>query len=309
MHDAYSQEESFVDFSNLRAFYQVAVSGNFSKAADELYLSQPALSRQVAALEKELGLQLFNRQGRQVVITDAGRRLMVFAEKIINLSSEAKKEMLEFKDLASRELTIGASTTIANYFLPNILAQYYTKNPGIRINMKTGNSREIESLVADGKIEVGLVAGEIRSPQLYQEHFAEDNLCFVVAKNHRFVGTKSFQEQLSKETFLCREDGSDSQRLLDNLLITLKITPKNKLILGDTEAIKRGVINYMGIAFLSKFTFEYELSLGFLIPIKEVELKRQFLLIYPKGARLSPSALAFSALLKKNFISTKKHSK
>ncbi|KUO50135.1 MAG: hypothetical protein APF76_06640 [Desulfitibacter sp. BRH_c19] len=291
-----------MDFSNLRAFYQVATSGNFSKAANELFISQPALSRQVAALEKELELQLFNRQGRQVIITDAGRRLMVYAEKIINLSIEARKEMLEFKDLTCGELTIGASTTIANYFLPNMLAQYNCKNPGIIINLKIGNSREIEKMAAEGSVEVGLVAGETDILQLYQEHFADDMLYLVVAKDHRFIKSTSLLKQLSEETFLCREDGSDTQRLLNNLLVKRNISPKSKMTLGDTEAIKRGVINNMGIAFLSKYTFEYELQLGLLLPLEQMKSTRPFLLVYPKGARLSPAALAFSALLKKNFI-------
>ena len=290
-----------MDFSNLKAFYQVVASGNFSKAANALFISQPALSRQVAALEKELGLQLFNRQGRQVVITDAGRRLMVYAEKIINLSLEARKEMLEFKDLTCGELTIGASTTIANYFLPKILAQYNCRNPGIIINLRIGNSREIEKMVAEGSVEVGLVAGETDILH-YQEHFADDMLYLVVAKDHRFIKSNNLLEQLSEETFLCRESGSDTQRILNNLLVKAHISPKNKMILGDTEAIKRGVINNMGIAFLSKYTFEYELQLGLLVPLEQVKLTRPFLLVYPKGARLSPSALTFSALLKKNFI-------
>jgi DNA-binding transcriptional LysR family regulator len=290
----------FVDLTNLKAFYQVTVSGNFSKAANELFVSQPALSRQVAALEKELGLQLLNRQGRQVVTTDAGRRLLVFAEKIINLSDEAKKEMLEFKDLTTGELTLGASTTIANYLLPKILALYQKKHSGININLNVGNSSQIAAMTIEGRVDLGLVAGEIQIPQLYQEQFAEDELCLVISNNHNFAGNTNLPEQLCQETFLCRETGSDTQRLLDSLLTRLKITPQRKLILGDTEAIKRGVINNMGIAFLSTFTFDYEHELGLLVPLKKVSAKRPLVLIHPKGSRLSPAALAFSALLKKN---------
>ncbi|MFZ5968440.1 MAG: LysR substrate-binding domain-containing protein [Bacillota bacterium] len=291
-----------MDFSKLKAFYQVAISGNFSKAADELFVSQPALSRQVASLEKELELQLFTRQGRQVVTTDAGRRLLVYAEKIICLSNEAKKEMLEFKDLTTAELTLGASTTIANYLLPKVLALYQKKNPGISINLKVGNSTEIEEMASEGRVDLGLVASKISVPRLYQEQFAEDELSLVVSGNHCYLKDTddNLTAQLCQETFLCRENGSDTQRLLDSLLSQLNINPKHRLILGDTEAIKRGVINNMGIAFLSTYTFEYESQLGLLVPLKKISMKRPLLLIYPKGTRLSPAALAFSAILKKN---------
>jgi DNA-binding transcriptional LysR family regulator len=105
--------------------------------------------------------------------------------------------------------------------------------------------------------------------------------------------------QLAQEIFLCRETGSDTQRLLDSFLKKLNIIPKHKIILGDTEAIKRGVINNMGVAFLSGYTFEYELQLGLLAPLKAASMKRPLLLLYQKGSRLSPAALAFLALLKK----------
>jgi DNA-binding transcriptional LysR family regulator len=183
-----------MDFTNLMAFYQVATSGNFSKAANQLFVSQPALSRQVAALERELNLQLFSWHGRQVVITDAGRRLLVYAEKIISLAKEAKKEMLELKDLTTGELALGASTTIANYFLPKVLALYQQKHPGISINLQVGNSTEIEEMTFAGSVDLGLVAGEVQAPRLYQEQFAEDELCIVVSSR----STSSYKIKLAK---------------------------------------------------------------------------------------------------------------
>lgn len=289
-----------MEISHLKAFCQIAISGSFSKAADNLFISQPALSRQVAALEKELDLQLFTRQSRKVVLTDAGRRLLVYAEKIISLNNKAKKEMLELNDLTTGELTLGASTTIANYLLPFILALYQQKYPGINIYLNVNNSRKIEEMVCEGKVDIGLVAGEASVPGIYKEQFAEDELYLVVPKNHNFIEIANLtSDQLNQETFLCREEGADTQRLLDSLLKNFNVTPKKKLILGTTEAIKRGVINNMGVAFLSKYTFEYEFQLGLLIPIKKITMKRSFLISYPKATRLSPAALAFCALIKK----------
>lgn len=288
-----------MEFSRLNAFYQVAITGSFSNAAEALFISQPALSRQVAALEKELDLQLFTRQNRKVFLTDAGRRFLVYVEKIIDLNNRAKKEMKELNNLTTGQLTLGASTTIANYLLPSILSLYQKKHPGINIYLNVGNSTQIEETIYEGKVDIGLIAGKVNLNGLYQEEFYEDELYLVVPQNHNLIETTNITSQiLNQETFLCREKGSDTQQLLDNLMTNFNISPR-KLILGDTEAIKRGVINNMGVAFLSKYTFEYEYQLGLLIPIKKVALKRSFLISYPKSTRLSPAALAFWSLIKK----------
>lgn len=289
-----------MDFTNLRAFYQVAISGNFSKATAELFVSQPSLSRQVAALEKELEVQLFYRQARHVTLTDAGRRLFKYAEKIISLYQEAEKEILELKDLTTGELFLGASTTIANYLLPSVLARYRKSNSGISISLHVNNTAHIEQMVLDNKVDIGLIAGNTDTPGLFQEQFAEDEVYLVVSQDHPLTKTEHITpEKLSQETFLCREIGSDTQRLSSSLLENYNIKPENQIVLGDTEAIKRGVINNMGVSFLSKYTFEYENTLGLLTPIEAFKMTRPLMLIYQKGSRLSPAALIFSALVKK----------
>lgn len=204
-----------MELSQLIAFYHVAIAGSFSKAAEELFVSQPALSRQVAALEKNLGLQLFSRLGRRIILTDAGRRLFIYVEKIINLYNEAKKEMLEFKDLAIGELTLGASTTIGNYLLPFTLAVFQEKYSGIKVNLHVDNSSQIEQLVLENKIDLGLLAGFSQVQGLCQEQIAEDELFYVVPPTHHLAEASAISpEQLSQETFLCREAGSDTQVLL-----------------------------------------------------------------------------------------------
>lgn len=292
-----------MEFSHLKAFYQVAVSGNFSKAATELFISQPALSRQIAALEKELDCQLFTRQSRKSVLTNSGKRLLIHAEQIVSLNDKAKKEMMELNNLNIGDLTIGASTTIANYFLPSLLAIYKDKYPGINIHLHVNSSRQIEKMVQKGKVDIGLVAGKIDVLGLYQELFAEDELFLVVPKDHRFTTNNHLiSKELNQETFLYREEGADTQRLFDSLLETFDILPQRKFVLGSTEAIKRGVIHNMGIAFLSKYTFQYELELGILVPIESISMKRPFSITYQKDTRLSPSASTFCDLLKNNVI-------
>ncbi len=291
-----------MELSQLTAFYQVAITGSFSKAAEELFLSQPAISRQVSALEKELGLQLFSRQSKKVVLTDAGRRFFIYTEKIMGLLKEAQKEMHELKDMRTGELTIGASTTISNYLLPSLLAAYQRKNPGIGIHLSVGNSTEVEEMVLENKVDLGLLAGESQVPGLYQEQFAEDELCFLTHPGRYLheIDNQDFEE-LSKETFLCREQGSATQGLLNSIFDRLNIKPKRTLVLGDTEAIKRGVMNGMGIAFLSKLAIENELKLGqlSLLTSSKYKFTRPLISVYRKDTRLSPAALAFLSSLRK----------
>jgi DNA-binding transcriptional LysR family regulator len=288
---------------NLKSFYRVAVCGSFSKAAEELFVSQPALSRQIAALEKELGLQLFHRQGRGVALTEAGRRLFIHAEKILGLFNEAQKEMLELKDLSSGELLLGAGDTIANYLLPSVLAVYHKKNTGIKLSLHISHSSQIQKMILENKLDLALTAAEVQFPGLYQEKFAEDELNLVVPPDHSFINMQNITaEQLSRETFLCREAGSDTRRLTNNWLDSLNLNPSHKITLGSIETIKRGIINNLGISFLSKYTFENEAKLGLLVPLMQFKIRRPLRLIYAKGSRLSPAALAFTALIKRLFI-------
>lgn len=220
--------------AHLKYFYQVANSGSFSRAAEELFISQPALSRQIAALEEELGLQLFSRQGRRPVLTDAGRRLFNYAEKIMELNREAEKEMFELKDLTTGEVTIGASTTIANYLLPPVLADYRRRHPEIKIFLNVSNSEDIERAVLNNRVDLGLIGGSVQNPGLFQEQFAEDELFLVVFKSHRFTKISSdiLPSQMAEETFLYREVGSDTRRLFNNFLQQMEIEPGSVVTLG-----------------------------------------------------------------------------
>lgn len=291
-----------MELSHLKAFYHVAAAGSFSAAAEELFISQPALSRQVAALEKELGLQLFSRRGRGVALTDAGRRLFLIAEKMMNLFSEAHKEMRDLKNLETGELSLGASTTIANYILPAILAAYQKRNPAVTVNLNVGNSTQIVQSVVEHKLDLGLIAGSIEVPGLFLVQFAEDELALVAPPDHPLAKTKSINpELLNRETYLCREPGSSTQASLYTLFENLGVKPRKTMVLGDTEAIKRGVISGMGVALLSKCTFEHELKLNLLTPVNlpELTVKRPFFCAYLKEVRLPPAALSFLSLLKK----------
>jgi len=289
----------------LKYFYQAAVSGTFSRAAEALYISQPALSRQITSLEEKLGLKLFHRQARNLVLTDAGRRLLGYTENILELNRQACKELQELKDLTKGDLAVGASTTAACYLLPPVLAEYRQQHPGIRLNLKIGNYEEIEQATLNHRIDLGLTAGQVENSGLFQEKLADDELCLVVSSVHPLGhSTKEFSlDMLSKETILCQDPGSDSTRLFQELLGRAGVTPSCAMTLGHPEAVKRGIIHNAGVAYLSRHAFQNEWKLGSLVPLNKYRQKRPVNLLYLKNSRLSPAALMFSAAVKKFFNS------
>ncbi len=288
--------------AHLKYFYQAAISENFTQAAEKLHITQPALSRQIAALENELDLQLFNRQGRKPALTDAGRRLFHYADEIIKLCHEAEKEMHELNNLNAGNLNIGASVTIANYILPPVLADYNKQHPMITLAVTIASSEEIEQSVLENKVDFGLTGSIIQNANLYQEPLLDDELNLVVASNHHLAEQSMTvtPAQLEEETFLLREEGSDSRKHFEILMEQCNIKPSKMIVLKHTESIKNGIIHNLGVSFLSKVAWQNEKKLGLLVPLRGYNANRSFKLIYRKNSRLSPAALMFTALLNKH---------
>ncbi|KKM12023.1 hypothetical protein SY88_05775 [Clostridiales bacterium PH28_bin88] len=294
-----------LDFLKLRAFYKAAYHGSFSRAAEVLYVSQPALSRQVAALEQEMGLELLVRHGKGVVLTEAGRRLYEYAERIFGLLSEAAQVMGEFKSLGTGELSLGASSTIGNYILPGIIAEYLKRHPGIDVHLSVGNSEEIEKRITSRQVDLGFVAGPLSATGMYAEQFLEDELVLVAKPSHPLAQQKGIPlPALAGETFLFREPGSASRGTTERHLASHGFSPAKTFVLGDTEAIKRAVAGGMGVAFLSHTTVNIELQNEILVELDgpQLSIPRPLFTVYPKDARLSPAALAFLSLLRKSCV-------
>lgn len=289
----------------LKYFHQVAESSSFSKAAKKLYMSQPALSRQIAALEKELGLPVFSRQGHSVALTEAGRRLYTYSQKILELQQQAIKEITELKDLSTGELTIGAGNTVANYMLASPLSVFSHRHPGIKVNLKVASSAEVVEAVTNNEIDMGITAGvsTFSDKWLFAEKFAVDELFLVVSGHHYLADTPGIinAEMLSKETFLFPQEGSSTRMYLEEFLEEKGIQPATVFYMESIESIKNGVINNLGTALLSRHAWENEFKYGVLKPLSGYNVKRPLNLVYLKNTRLSPAALMFAATLKKYY--------
>lgn len=286
--------------AQLRIFVAVARRLNYTRAADDLYLSQPHVSGQVHALEREFGVALFVQTGKRIRPTDAGLALLARAERLLALAEETGAVLREHRALLTGRLTVAASTTIGTYILPTVLGSFQRRHPGVALAMIVANSRAVAAAILAGDADLGLVEGEGRAHGLEGEPFADDELVVIAAPDSPLaVRDRLTPADLDGAPFLPREVGSGTREVVEAAQGRAGVRLAVAMELGSTEAIKRAVAAGLGISVLSRAAIELELLAGRLIvlPVQGWDLHRQFTLLWPVGARLSPAAKALRSLL------------
>ena len=258
-----------MNFNHLAIFYAVAETGNLTRAAERLHISQPAVSKQLRELEKSLGMALFHRLSKGVRLTEGGEVLLDYARQIFDLETQAERALNELRNLERGQLTVGASTTIGVYLLPEICAIFRTRFPGIELNLEIANTQQIQNSLLKNQVDLGLTEGFILSPDIQAEVLGEDGIIVIAAPHHQLFQEKTLTlSRLLREPILWRESGSGTRAVVESALRDKGFSSPPRLTLGSTEAIKRAVISGDGIAFVSKLTVEAELKSGALRPLK-----------------------------------------
>ena len=297
-----------LDLGALQAFYQVARLGSFSCAADVLHRSQPAVSRQVQALEVALGFPVFAERRPRVLLGDAGRALYAYAERILRHCDEAVQTMDELRSLDRGRVRLAASTTPGGYILPALLARFSARHPGIDIHLAVARSSEVARRVAAGEADIGVLSEGMAGAEFFVQPFVADELLLVAAPGHRLAGRKASADELAAETLLLREEGSGSRLAVEAHLEREPWRFARVLSLGCSEAIKRAAAAGMGLAFLSRFVVAGELASGTLALVSAKALPRVFHLAVPREeARMSPAAAALHAFLQQTAASAEAH--
>lgn len=284
----------------IRVFHAVANQLSYSKAALELGISQPAVSFHIRGLEQELGLSLFERVGKQISLTTAGRLLAEDAARMLLLEEEARIALTELAGLDRGVLVVGASATIGIYLLPEVLGTFRQRHPSVRVNLKLGNKARTIERLRDNEVDFGLVAGPVRETDLVCEPYLGDELIPIVAPAHRFARQgRVTAAELRSEVFLMRERGSGTQQRLEEQLFQMGIQPAETMQLGSTEAIKQSVAANLGISVASRYAVRTEIASGRLAQadIPGLVIMRDLLLVHHKDKRLSRAAIAFRHLL------------
>ncbi|REE88643.1 LysR family transcriptional regulator [Paenibacillus taihuensis] len=293
-----------LNFHQLHIFYTVAERGSFSAAAQALHMTQPAVTMQVQSLEDYFGTKLLQRSTKRIELTEAGRALMPYARRSIELIRDTDVQMSKFTKQLKGRLQLGASLTIGEYILPRLLGPFGSEYPHIAISMKVMNTAQIMEDIINHQLNFGLVEAPVNHPDMHMEAVMSDELKLIVGKSHPLAGSTEVElEEVMNYPFVLREQGSGTRLVMEDVLRTKNIdltTMKIVMELGSTGAVKSAVEAGLGISFVSSSSVKHELALGLIqtIPIRDVQFKRQFYSIFLKSALLPISAVTFLTFLR-----------
>ncbi|MDP4549992.1 LysR substrate-binding domain-containing protein [Alkalihalobacillus macyae] len=246
----------------LHVFVTVVEKRNFSRAAEELHMTQPAVSQYIKNLEESLGTKLLERSNRSVELNKAGEIVYHHAKELLNLYSKMNYLLDDLTNRASGKITIGASYTYGEYVLPHVIAKIRHNYPLITPSITIGNSTEIGDLVYSHQLDVGIIEGDYPARDMKVDDFTEDEMVIVGAPSHGQVENGSI---LENEMWIVREAGSGTREATEKMWKQLEITPANTMAFGSTQLIKESVEAGIGISFLSRWTIRKELELGSLV--------------------------------------------
>ena len=273
----------------LKVFQSVAKNLSFTKASQELFISQPAITKHVQELETAYQTRLFDRQGSKISLTESGKLLLEHCERILEDYKRLEYEMHLLHNEYTGELKLGASTTIAQYVLPAMLGGFIGKFPEVSLSLMNGNSREIEVALQEHRIDLGLVEGVFRLPNLKYTTFLEDELVAVIRTNSKLsVGEEFTPEELLDLPLVLRERGSGTLDVFERALQqhNIKLSSLKVLMyLGSTESIKLFLEHTDCLGIVSVRSIGRELYSGQLrvVEIKSMPMQREFSFAQPQG--------------------------
>ena len=274
----------------LKVFYTVARNLSFTKASRELFITQPAITKHIQALEKEYGLSLFTRKGSKIYLTDAGKDLLDYSEKVFLLHRKLEDKLNELKDENTGTLRLGASTTIAQYVIPPVLSGFHKKYPNINLSLLNGNSEQIADALIKDEIDLGIVEGKIKSRDIKYQLFMKDELVATTSiKNKLNLPDEITLRQLKELPLILRERGSGTLEVFEYALKNKKIKLSDLNIvmyLGSTEAIKYYLESDDSLGFISIKAIKKEIEAKSLkvIKVKNFKVNRTFDFISLQGS-------------------------
>ena len=286
--------------NHLALFHAVARAGGISRGAALARVSQPAVSKQIKELEEALGVSLLERLPRGSRLTDGGRLLAEYAQRLAALEQEAARAMEEFRGLKRGRLAIGASTTIGAYLLPQALGEFHRRHPGLELQLEIANTHTVQRHLLAGTVELGLTEGLMAAEYLDSKIFHEDELVVIAPPGHPLLKRKRVTARvLCREPFVLREEGSGTRAVIEQALRKRGLAAKPVVSLAGTEAVKHAVIAGIGLAIVSRLAIGCELEAGSLavVPVTDLKIRRPLHLQTLRGRTLGPAAAQFLEIL------------
>ena len=280
----------------LDLFLAVLESGGLGRAARARNISQPAMSEHIRGLEQYFGVLLFERSGRQMAATAAGRELEPYARKVITLLQEAAQVAGGVRKLERGTLSVGASTTPGTYLVPSILGEFHAHYPRIDLKLLIDNTREIERRLSAGQLDLGIVGEAPLLTDLAADRWLRDELVVIVPRKHAFAGRRSVSvSALRDQRYIARESGSSTREVAEQFLSRSGIKLIPEMELGSTEAVREAVAAGLGIALVSRLAVKDRRVAA--VRLAGGAWRRDFLVVRRAGVPLSPAAERFHAVL------------
>jgi DNA-binding transcriptional LysR family regulator len=285
----------------LKIFHTVARLLNFTKAAEELHMTQPAVTFQIRQLEEQFNTRLFDRTHNKVTLTDVGKQVYSYSDRILKLYEEMTRNITEMTGDVSGSVTLGASTTIAEYMLPLLIGEFKNKFPEVMINLRESNTEDIVSMVENNDIDLGIVEGSVNNKNLVVEECKMDHLVVIMPNDHMLASEKKLRvEDFVSYPFISREHGSGTQEVITNYVEKHGNGEDLNICfeLSSPEAIKGAVEAGMGLSIVSRATIIKELKLGTLTAVElKPSLERPFSFVrqrYKFKSRAADQLLSFA---------------
>jgi DNA-binding transcriptional LysR family regulator len=292
----------------LRIFVVVAEHEHVTQAARDLDMTQSATSAAIAALEGRYGIKLFDRIGRRIALTEAGRQFLLEAKAVLQRASAAETVLADLAGLKRGALSLAASQTVGNYWLPRVIQRYRALYPGISLSLSLGNTETVAVLVHDGAADLGFIEGEIDDPVLTVRLAAEDRLMLVVAPGHPWARTPpKSPEDFRTASWICRERGSGTRSILEAALPALGIAREDLRIgleLPSNEAVCTAVEAGEGATIISRLVAERALAAGLLVAIAVDLPRRNFSILRHKERYVTAASSAFVDLAMEEYSSS-----
>lgn len=285
----------------LRSFLAVARHRNMTRAAGELFLSQPAISRQIRQLEDQVGVLLFDRMGKSLHLTEAGSRLAAEAGELLGRLERIAEVLRGYQKAGKGRLRIGASTTPGHYLLPAILGRFHRAHPGVEIQYAVKNSLGIEVSIVHNELDLGVVGGHLAREDLLMEHIAQDDIVCFCGPNHRLAKLRRVSvPTLCRETWVIREKGSATRELFERWFHAAGGKLDKTIELNSPEGIKAMVMEGIGVSFLSIHAIRDECRRKQLrlLPVTGLRLTRPIFLVMHPDKHLSPDVVAIRELIR-----------
>lgn len=288
------------NFHQLYIFHMVATLGSFSKAAEELSISQPAVSIQVRELEKSLGGSLLHRLRRGLQLTDTGEAVYGYTQKIFALANEMQSAVQDIQGLKAGRLTIGSSTTPGEYILPWAIGKFRQGYPGIEVSLSIANTQAIIDRILNHELDLGMVGAEVDIKGLASFPYVSDEIVVIAAPDHPFaLRSKVSIEDLESQEFIMREPGSATRQTAEDCISEQGMSLYVSMELGSNEAVKRAVAAGLGMGMVSKFSVTPDVAAGFIqvLPVLGWNCTRPLTVFYRDDRHLPSAQRAFLTFL------------